>query len=61
MSINDQMVIQMTCVQPNFHSAIHTQTQMQTETEGYRMHFLNPCLEKETKDSLEMFICKRRM
>ena len=32
------MVIQMTCVQPNCHSAIYTQTQMQTETEGYRMH-----------------------
>ena len=32
------MVIQMPCVQPNCQSAIHTQTQMQTETEGYRMH-----------------------
>ena len=28
----------MTCVRPNGNSAIHTQTQMQMETEGYRMH-----------------------
>ena len=32
------MVIQMTCVQPNCRSAVHTQTQTQTENEGYRMH-----------------------
>ena len=36
LSVKGRMVIQMTCVWPKCHSAIHTQTQ--TETEGYRMH-----------------------
>ena len=36
MSVNGWMVIQMTCVWSNCHSAVHTQTQ--TQTEAYRMH-----------------------
>ena len=32
------MVIQMSCVWLNCYSALHTQTQKQMETEGYRMH-----------------------
>ena len=38
LSVNGQIVIRMTCVQPNCHLAVHTQIQTQTQTEGYRMH-----------------------
>ena len=38
LSVNGQMVVQMTCVEWNDISAVLPQTQAQTETEGYRMH-----------------------
>ena len=47
MSVNGRMVIWMTCVWLNCHSAVYTQTQTQTETERYRVHchFPSPLLD----------------
>ena len=39
----------MTYVQPNCHLAVHTQTQKQTETEGYRMHTQVRCIQMYPK------------
>ena len=58
LSVNGQIVIQMTCVWPNCHLAVHTQTQTQTETEGYRMHAVLFFPENYTKVSLIVTILK---